>query len=48
MKSVLAQAAALSTSRSLVFFLYAAGYNLGAFLVVEERAHYYNVFQSVI
>lgn len=46
-KSVFVQAVVLCLSQSFVFYLYAAGFSFGAFLVVEGRAVYEDVFQSV-
>ena len=45
MKSVFVQATVLAVGQSLVFYLYAAGYYFGAFLVVEERAVYDDIFR---
>ena len=42
------QAVVLSLSQSLVFYLYSAGFSFGAFLVVEDRAVYDDIFQSVL
>ena len=44
-KSVFVQATVLAIGQSLIFYLYAAGYYFGAYLVVEERAVYDDVFR---
>ena len=44
-KSVFIQAVVLSLSQSLIFYLYAAGFSFGAFLVIQGRAQYEDVFQ---
>ena len=44
-KSVFVQAAVLAVGQSMIFYLYAAGYYFGAYLVVEERAVYDDVFR---
>ena len=44
-RGVLFQGLVLSVSNSLLFFLFAAGYRFGAFLVVEDRASYDEVFR---
>lgn len=41
------QATVLAVGQSLIFYLYAAGYYFGAFLVVENRAVYDNIFRYV-
>ena len=44
MKGVLVVAVVTSIVQSLIFFLYAATYSLGAFLVVDGRAVYNQIF----
>ena len=46
-KSVFLQALVLCLSQSLIFYLYSAGFSLGAFLVIQGRAQYEDIFQSV-
>ena len=46
-KSVFVQAMVLALGQSLIYFIYSAGYYLGAFLVVEGRASYDDIFRSV-
>ena len=47
MKSVFVQATVLGVGQSLIFYLYAAGYYFGAFLVTENRTTYDAIFQLV-
>ena len=47
MKSVFVQAIVLGVGQSLVFYLYAAGFYFGAFLVTEDRSTYDALFQLV-
>lgn len=44
-KSVFVQATVLAVGQSLIFYLYSAGYYFGAFLVIEGRAEYDDVFR---
>ena len=44
-KSVFSQALLLAVSQSIILFLFAAGYSLGAFLVVEGRNTYDDIFR---
>ena len=46
-KSVFVQAAVLGVGQSLIFYLYAAGFYFGAFLVTENRTTYDALFQLV-
>ena len=46
-KSVFVQAVVLAVGQSLVFYLYAAGFFFGAFLVTENRTVYASLFQLV-
>lgn len=41
------QATVLAVGQSLIFYLYAAGYYFGAYLVVEDRALYDDVFRYI-
>ena len=47
MKSVFVQATVLGIGQSLIFYLYAAGYYFGAYLVTENRTTYDAIFQLV-
>ena len=47
MKSVFVQATVLGVGQSLIFYLYAAGFYFGAFLVTENRTTYDALFQLV-
>ena len=47
MKGVFLTATVFAVAQSLIFFLYAAGYVFGAFLVVEGRNNYDEIFRSV-
>ena len=47
MKGVFVTATVFAVAQSLIFFLYAAGYVFGAFLVVEGRNNYDEIFRSV-
>ena len=44
-KSVFLQAVVLSLSQAMVFYLYAAGVSFGAFLVIDGRAVFDDIFQ---
>ena len=46
-KSVFVQATVLGIGQSLIFYLYAAGYYFGAYLVTENRTTYDAIFQLV-
>ena len=41
------QALVTSVAQSIVFYIYAVGISFGAFLVIEERATYNDMFQYV-
>ena len=43
-KSAFVQAAVIALGESLVFYIYAAGYIFGAYLVRENRAAYEDIF----
>ena len=45
MVSVLWQAIIYAVAQSMIFFTYAAGFRFGAFLVIEGRADYDNIFR---
>ena len=47
MKSVFIQATVFALGRSLLYLLYSAGYYFGAFLVVQGRTNYDNIFRFV-
>ena len=47
MKGVFVAATVFGTAQSLIFFLYAAGYVFSAYLVVEGRNTYEDVFRWV-
>jgi len=44
-KSTFGGAVVLSVAQSLIFFMFAAGYSFGAFLVIEERATFDDIFR---
>ena len=44
-KSVFVQATVLALGQSLIYFLYSTGYYFGAFLVVEGRTNYDDIFR---
>ena len=46
-KGVFLTALAYAVAQSLIFFLYSAGYVFGAFLVVEGRNNYDEIFRLV-
>ena len=43
-KNVFVQALVIALGESLVFYIYAAGYIFGAYLVKENRAAYEDIF----
>ena len=45
MKGVFITATVFAVAQSLIFFLYAAGYVFGVFLVVEGRNNYDEIFR---
>lgn len=45
MVSVLWQATIYALAQSMIFYTYAAGFRFGAFLVIERRANYDNIFR---
>ena len=47
LKSVFVQAMVFSLAQSIIFYIYAGGYSFGAFLVVEGRANYDQIFRLV-
>ena len=44
-KGVFVQATVLALGQSLIYFLYSTGYYFGAFLVVEGRTNYDDIFR---
>ena len=48
MKSVFVQATVLALGQSLIFLLYGTGYYFGAFLVVQGRTNYDDIFRFVM
>ena len=44
-RSVFGQAVILALSQSIIFYLFSAGYSFGAFLVIEGRASYDDIFR---
>ncbi len=47
MKDAIMQAVIFALAQSLIFYIYSAGYRFGAFLVVEERATYDEIFRYI-